>query len=456
MDVKEAAGDMPADVDLLVSADEMLTSDCGIAQNMAVAIHGGRIVDMGPRGDMARKYRARETVDGSGKLLMPGLIDAHTHVCQQLLRGRLFNERPMIWTRILVPFESNLRPDEVHAGAMLAGVEMIRAGITCFADSGGPHMDQVAEAMIELGLRAVLSRSTMDTGDAIPTSMKESTGDAISRTEELHAEYDGAGDGRIRIWFALRQLMTSTPELVAGVLDKAKEKDTGIHIHLAEHRGEVDHCLVRYGRRPAEWLDDMGVAGDRLLAAHSVLLTDREVRMLAERGAHPVHCPRANLQSHGFPKATLFREFGAQVGMGSDGAAGGPLDLFSSMRLLYLACRCYFGLPVHDATAMSARDLIGFVTSGGAAAVRMSDTIGSIEKGKAADIILIDLHQSHLSPITPTIDSYVSFIQPADVSDVIVAGSVLMRDRRILCVDEEHVMARALEARESVFRRAGL
>ncbi|MEW6228073.1 MAG: amidohydrolase, partial [Bacillota bacterium] len=114
--------DGPANVDLMVTADQMLTADCALAENMAVAIVDARIVDYGPRGEMMRKYRAAETVEGCGKLLAPGLIDAHTHVCQQLLRGRIFNERPMIWTRILVPFESNLRPEEVRAGAMLAGV----------------------------------------------------------------------------------------------------------------------------------------------------------------------------------------------------------------------------------------------------------------------------------------------------------------------------------------------
>ncbi|MEW6227241.1 MAG: amidohydrolase family protein, partial [Bacillota bacterium] len=336
------------------------------------------------------------------------------------------------------------------------GVEMIRAGVTCFAEAGGPHMEQVAEAAVTLGLRAVLTRSMMDSGDFVPPSMKESTEEAISRTEELYNRYDGAGEGRIRIWFGLRQVMTATPELVQGVLEKAEEKDTGIHIHLAEHRAEVEHCLVKYGKRPAEWLDSNGLVGERLLAAHSVLLTDGEVRTLSEKGAHPVHCPRANLTSHGFPKVGLFKEFGSQVGIGSDGAAGGPIDLFFAMRLLYAACQGYWGLPVHDSTVLGAEDLIGYATAGGAAALRMSSALGSIDRGMLADLILVDTRRPHLFPSTRAVSSLVGFAQPGDVSDVIIAGRVIMRDKEILNVDEEDVMNRALEARQAVFRRANI
>ncbi len=185
---------------------------------------------------------------------MPGFVDAHTHTCQQLLRGRLADEYPMIWTRFLVPFESTLTPDDVYWSAKLACLEMIRSGTTSFADSGGVHMHRAADAVIESGMRAAIARSTMDMGGEICSAMKESAEDAIARTEELYRNYHGAGDGRVEIWFALRQVMTCSPELVRRTAEKAAEYSTGIHAHLCEHRDEVRFCLERYRKRPAEFL----------------------------------------------------------------------------------------------------------------------------------------------------------------------------------------------------------
>ena len=194
---------IPPQVDLIISPDLMLTPGMELAGGQSVAIKDGAIVAVGRSADIAASYRARDTMRADGKLLLPGLVDGHTHTAQQLLRGRTFNERPMIWTRILVPFESNLDPPDVYDSAMLASIEMIRSGITCFADAGGPHAEQVAEAAIRSGLRAVITRSTMDIGDSIPESMRETAESAVARNDELFLSHDGSGNGRVRIWFGL-------------------------------------------------------------------------------------------------------------------------------------------------------------------------------------------------------------------------------------------------------------
>ncbi len=447
---------IPPQVDLIISPDLMLTPGMELAGGQSVAIKDGAIVAVGRSADIAASYRARDTMRADGKLLLPGLVDGHTHTAQQLLRGRTFNERPMIWTRILVPFESNLDPPDVYDSAMLASIEMIRSGITCFADAGGPHAEQVAEAAIRSGLRAVITRSTMDIGDSIPESMRETAESAVARNDELFLSHDGSGNGRVRIWFGLRQMMTSSPELMRRVAEKSRQRNTGVHIHLAEHRNEIDHCMTRYGVRPPELLEQMGLLDDHLLAAHSVLLSDREVKTLSEHGVHPVHCARANLQSHGFPKAALFATFGHQVAMGTDGASGGTLDLFAGLRTLYLANRAYYGMPVHDASSLTAGYLMAALTIGGAKAVRQENSIGSIQAGKKADVILIDLTRPHLMPMSESVDAVVSYVQPSDVTDVVVDGRVLMRNSEILHLDQTEIARKAGEARRNVYRRAGL
>ena len=165
-------------------------------------------------------------------LLMQGLVDGHTHACQQLLRGRVSDEYPMVWTRFLVPFESNLRPDDSYINGQLACLDMIKNGTTSFADSGGIHMERVADAVLESVMQATIAKFTIDMGNAITGAMKETAEEAIMHTRDLYKAYDGKGDGRISIWFAIRQVMTCSWVLIAMARDAAAaELNTGIHAH---------------------------------------------------------------------------------------------------------------------------------------------------------------------------------------------------------------------------------
>ena len=202
--------------DLLIKNTTALMPDMTLREGVSIAVDGGDIVAIDDSASIEARYRAKETLDGAGKVAMPGLIDAHTHVCQQLLRGRITDEPPMIWVRFLVPFESQLQPEDVYWSAKLAIVEMIKAGITSFADAGGRHMAQVARAVAEMGVRAAIARSTMDSADFVPDTMKDTATTAIAKTEALYDAWHGRANDRIHIWFALRQVMTSTPDLVDG------------------------------------------------------------------------------------------------------------------------------------------------------------------------------------------------------------------------------------------------
>jgi len=255
--------------DIIIRNCSLLMPDFSVKENQDILIKDSVIAQIR---DTAETGEAKETIDGKGKLAMPGLIDGHTHTCQQLLRGRTANEYPMIWTRFLVPFESNLTPEDCYYSARLACLEMIKSGTTSFAESGSTHMEDVAEAVIQSGMRAAIARSTMDMGTAIPDSMKDSAENNIRRTKDLYQKYQGAGEGRIDIWFAIRQVMTCSPDLIREIGVEAKRLKTGIHAHLCEHRDEVSFCLQHYQKRPAAFLDEMGVLGPNLLTAHNVML----------------------------------------------------------------------------------------------------------------------------------------------------------------------------------------
>lgn len=447
---------MSINCDLLLLDVCMLAEDGAVREGMAVAVTGSQIAEVLPTAQAREKYQAAQAILGRGKLLLPGFVDGHTHTCQQLLRGRTTDEYPMIWTRILVPFESNLTAEDVRVSARLSCLEMIKAGYTAFADAGGTHMDQVAEAVVESGMRAALCRSTMDMGSAIPESMKESCEDNLRHTEELYRAYHGAGNGRVDIWFGLRQVMTCSPELVRRTGELARAYNTGVHAHLCEHKDEVSFCLQNYKKRPAEFLDEMGVLGPNLITAHNVTLSESDITLMARREVKFIHCPRANLTSHGFPKTPRILECGGEVGIGCDGAAGNALDMFAQLRALKDAMLAFWGLPVFDPVVMPTKALLRMASQGGGAAIGHGDELGSIEVGKKADLILINIHQPHLTPSQNLANTLLACGTGRDVTDSIINGRVVMRDRRVLTLDEERIMADSTRHMAGIVARAGI
>jgi len=441
---------------LLITDTTVLLPELKLQDGAAIAVQGSKIAAIGDSAALQCEYHAAAILDGAGKLAMPGMVDAHTHACQQLLRGRITDEPPMIWVRFLVPFESQLEPEDVYWSAMLCCVEMLKGGVTAFADAGGRHMQEVARAVADSGMRACIARSTMDAAEFVPANMKDSAADAVTRTEELFKAWDGGAGGRVRIWFALRQVMTSTPALVEGVADAARRHATGVHIHLAEHLREVEHCLVNYRLRPAEWLDSLGLLGSNVLAGHCVVLSEREVQLLVQRGTTPVHCPRSNLHSHGFPKTPLFLALGSPIGLGSDGAASSRIDHWENMRLLKSATQARYGLPINDPTVLPVEDALRMATSGGARALMLQDEIGTLQVGKRADIVLVRCTGPHLHPTHNRLRSLVMAATTEDVSDVLVDGKLLLRERRLTHLDEEQIVHKAAEHMQAVSKRAGL
>jgi 5-methylthioadenosine/S-adenosylhomocysteine deaminase len=442
--------------DLIIQNCLMLRPDFSISPKVNIGIKNGKIAGIWANIPREKIDKDCQLLDGAGKLALPGLVDAHTHSCQQLLRGGVIDEMPMIWTRILVPFESSLSVQDVYKGARLFCVECLKAGITTIGEAGGRFMEQVAQAILESGLRGCLARSTMDQGDTIPAEMKESSADAIAHTEELYRAFHGKGSDRIRIWFAIRQVMTASPHLVQLTAGHAQSLNTGVHIHLAEHLDEVAFCLQNYHKRPAEWLEAMGLLAPNLLATHCVRLAEREIKLMSEHNVNVVLCPRANISHHGFPKVPVFMALGMNIGLGSDGASGWRLDLFDQMRLLKATTQGRYGLEINDPTILPAFEVLKMATLGGAKALMLDEDIGTLEVGKKADIVLMDINNSHLMPTLNLVNTVVMAAGPEDIQDVIIDGKIIMKDRQLLYLDEEKIRNEASEALIQIAKRASL
>ncbi|MCL4560688.1 MAG: amidohydrolase [Chloroflexi bacterium] len=439
--------------DLIVDGCMVLLPDLQVVEDHSIAIIGDSIAAIGPRDEIKKAYHPVSVIDGQGKLAMPGFIDAHTHLAQQLLRGGVVDEPPIVWQRILVPFENRLTFDNLYHGARLACVQMAKAGITCFADSGTGDMEPIIRAAIETGMRANIARMSRDYGSFIPDRFKDTPRVVVRKTEELYKAYHGGANDRIHIAFSATSLQTTSPEFLELVAGAARQYGTILHIHLAEHLKEVEQCLTQFGLRPVEYLAAHGALGPNLLGAHAVQLADREIAMLAEHEAKVVHCPASNLGSHGFPKTPTLLALGVIVGMGTDGASAIDLDMFPLMRLLKSAVNARFGLPTFDPFTLPLTDLYRMPTINSAAALQLQDIAGSLEAGMKADIVLLRWMEPQFYPAQRVFPTLVMVANARDVNDVIIDGQVIVKNRQHQLVDEKEVMRRAREQMDSILKR---
>jgi 5-methylthioadenosine/S-adenosylhomocysteine deaminase len=436
---------------ILIRHGTFVTMDGGqVLTDGALVIEGSRIADIGPADSAVGRYRADKEIDGAGKIIMPGLIDAHYHTCQQFLRGVLPSVLRQghtlfpVWKNYLVPFESLLSEEDVYLSGLLAYANMVRVGTTCVSEHGGRHPDQMARAMEQVGIRGLLAVSTMDIPDpGVPANMVYSTEEAIRRNLELVQKWNGKDKGPIRGCFSLRQIIVCTPDLIREIARLADEHDAVIQTHLAEGTYEVEYALNRYSLRPAEYLESLGAMTNRVLAAHSVLLDDHEVELYARYGVKAAHCPYGNFTGLGMGKLPLMRRLGVDVGLGSDGASGGTIDLFEAMNVSHIGQLLYLGTPYLDRRAVSRYDCVAMATIGGARAVRWDDAIGSLAVGKQADVVIVDTMSLNSQPLSD--DPYhviVKTLRGRDVETVIIAGRLVMEGHRLLTVDEADLLRR--------------
>jgi len=419
----------------------------GIVDPGAVFIKDTQIENVGSNGRMVRKYsnEADRTIDAAGKIVMPGLIDSHFHTCQQGLRGAFGKIRQLGLTRypgwkwFLIPWEARLSAEDVYLSALQAYANMVRVGTTFVSEHGGRHPVQLARALETVGIRGLVAISTMDmdTGaPELPGNMLFTTEEAIKKNLEVVSHWPFRGDGLAKGVFSLRQIIVCTPKLIETIVGLAEERDTMVQTHANEGYYEIYHALEKHSCRPVEYLASIGGLSSRIIAAHSVYMSDKEVELFAGCGVGVAHCPRGNW-SMGRPKLPLMQRLGIKMGIGSDGATGGTIDLFEKMRISLVAQASHYGAPYIDRGAASAQHVLEMATIGGAHVVGLENEIGSLEAGKRADLIILDTTSLDAQPSSDPIFTIVNCLSGRDVETVVVNGQVVMENGTILTVDEE-------------------
>ena len=416
-----------------------------------VEVSDGRIVRVAsePGGE-----GADETVSARGLIVVPGLINTHCHLSQQLGRGLADDVDLLTWLHERIwPYEAALTEEDVEVSALACALEQIRNGVTTIADPGGRHVDGAGRALDRAGIRGFLGRSTMDEWDGVPEARQESTDETLAIQDELAERWDGAGEGRLRFSYTLRTIFNCSDALIEASVERAQRLETPLQMHIAEIPAENEHSRATRGTTTVRHLARLGALGHWFLCAHAVWLEDEEIGLLAETGAAVAHNLASNLRVLGIPRIADMLDAGVVVGLGTDGApANNRMSLIDE---LWAASLLQKGLRL-DPTVLDARTAFAMATRSGAQALGAAGEIGSLKAGKAADLVLIDPQTVNMTPIHDPVSALVTALKSENVHSVMCAGRWLLHDRELLVADERAVLREAQERAEAVARRAEL
>jgi 5-methylthioadenosine/S-adenosylhomocysteine deaminase len=414
-----------------------------------VASIDGVLVHVG--GDYTPQTGDYQIVDCAGCIVMPGLVQAHVHTCQTLARGRADDMELLDWLRnVIWPYEGKLDEAAASAAGELACAELLLGGTTAILDMGTVHhTDQIFAAAERSGIRATIGKAMMDADDPqIPKGLRESTQGSLDESAKLIKRWHGAAEGRLRYAYAPRFVLSCTDELLREVGVQAKDRGVRIHTHASENQGEIALVRQRFGKDNIVVLDELGLLGDHTCIAHCVHLTDVEKRLLAARGAHVCHCPSSNLKlASGICPVPELIAAGVAVAIGADGApCNNNLDGFLELRLAALLHKHRFG-----PRALPAPEVVRLATLGGAAALGLADQIGSLELGKRADVIAIDVSALHMVPTSSPWSAIAYAAKACDVRHVAVDGKLVVLDRGLRTLEIDKVRDRARSSANRLF-----
>lgn len=428
---------------ILIKGATVLTMEGhdAVYQDGEVAIEGNSIIAAGPKGSVSQDFMADRVIDGSGMVAMPGFINCHTHASMTLLRSYADDLPLMQWLNDKIwPLEAKLKPEDFYWGAMLCCLEMIKSGTTTFADMYF-EMGEVARTVEESGIRACLSRGMIGVA---PTAEQ-----AIEESIKLVEDWNGKAGGRITTMFGPHAPYTCPPDYLKRVIALAEKYGTGIHIHVAETRDEIQQIKENYGMTPVQLLNATGLFDLPVLAAHCVHLQEEDIAIMAAKKVGVAHCPASNMKlASGIAPVTQLLKAGVIVGLGTDGAASNNnLDMMEEMRIASLLQKVSTGDPM----TLPSFEALKMAITNGASVLGLGD-VGMLKAGMKADLILVDFHRPHLCPQHDYVAHLVYAAQSADVVTVIINGELVMEDRKVLTIDEEEVLSRA---QECAFRLVG-
>jgi 5-methylthioadenosine/S-adenosylhomocysteine deaminase len=437
---------------ILIKNGTIVTMD---AENSIVRgdllIRDGRIAAVGEHSG----NKAEEVIDATGCAVLPGFVQTHIHLCQTLFRGAADDLSLIDWLKKRIwPMEAAHTPESIRASARLGIAELIKGGTTCaLTMETVRHTEEVLRVVEETGFRATVGKCMMDKGDDLPPELHEQTRASIDESLKLIDEWHGKADGRIRCCFAPRFAVSCTRELLAEVANLARERGVMIHTHASENKSECEMVERETGMRNVAYLHWLGIADKHVVLAHCIHLDEQELKTLARTKTNIAHCPSSNLKlGSGIAPVADMLERGISVSLGADGApCNNRLDMFTEMRTAALLQKALHGpevLPAGRALRMATLD--------GARALGLADDIGSLEVGKRADVIVVDLKRLHATPETDVVSSLVYSAQASDVRTTIIDGRMAMRDGELTMLNEADVITNANREAVALSKRANL
>jgi 5-methylthioadenosine/S-adenosylhomocysteine deaminase len=438
--------------DLIVAGGTVVTMDGArtIYDDGVVVVRGDTIVAVGPRRELEAKFQASQTIDAKGKLVLPGFINGHTHVPMTLFRGLHDDVTLNDWLyKYIFPAEKqNVNEEFVRWGTRLAAAEQIRGGVTTFADMYY-FEDAVAEETNAAGMRGVVGETFID----FPAPDNKSEAEMLAYTEKFLKKWQG--DPLIHASVAPHSIYTCSRKTLQDAAALARKYRAPILIHTAEMKKEWDDSLKQNGMSPVQYLDKVGVLGPDVVSAHCIYVDEADRKTLAARQVGCVHNPSSNMMlASGVAPVAEMRAAGVAVGLGTDGPAGSnnDLDLMEEMDLAAKLAK----ITKMDPLALNAKAVVEMATIEGARALHMEKEIGSLEPGKKADLVMISLDEPNAVPMYDVYAQLAYALKGSDVQTVVIGGRVVMRDRKLLTIDEEQAMAKAREYKKTVAASLGL
>jgi len=421
----------------------------------AILIENDKIIELGKYENIKPLIKSEiNIVDGKDNWILPGLINTHVHTSQQLGRGIADDVDLLVWLRDRIwPYESNLTEEDSYISSLLCGIEQIKSGVTCFVEAGGQHVNGMGRAIKEIGIRAVLVKSTMDTGIGLPKVWQKNTQEEIESQLENFEKWHNKENDRIRYWFGLRTIFNNSDDLIIKTKEIADKLNIGIHMHVAEIKEEVEFSRKTRGDTTVKHLNNLGVLGNNFLAAHCVWMTNEEIEIFYSNNVKVSHNPAAAMKVLGFAEIPQMVEQGICVSIGTDGApCNNRMSLIDEM---WLTSLIHKGRKL-DPKIIPAETVLEMVTRNAAKCALWDKEIGSLEKEKKADLILIDPKTATMLPMHDPIANLVSSMRTQNVNSVMCDGKWVMKDGVIKTIDENTIIQESIIRAKEIVKRANI
>ena len=441
-----------------------MNSTRDIITSGAIAINDNRIAAVGKSDDVLRQYPGDQVIDVKGKVILPGLIDTHVHLAQALIRGCADDMALIQWLcdRVWV-LQGNFTHDDGYVSARLCIAEMLKSGTTTFLESMLAHrygFDGIARAVDESGIRACLAGIVMDIGtyatqsSSMHPGMVESRETSLFGVLDMHSKWHGAANDRIHVWFGPRTPGGVSSELYREMSDYAHQRNMGITMHLAEVEADKIFLDEKYGLSPVYYAESVGLLGPKMVLVHMVWLTQADIDKLAETRTSVSHNPSSNSKlASGICKVPQMLASDVNVALGCDGGpSNNDYDLVREMKLAAIIHKAV----TNDPLIVPAETVLEMATINGARALGLEHEIGSLEVGKKADLVVIDLNRLHTTPSPNPISSLVYAATGAEIDTVVVDGRIVVEHGQLLTMDEHEVMEQAHQHAGALYQRAGI